>query len=110
MVIFAVKDLEGVFPFVLLRRLTDLQPGHLLAAANPHMLARRNLGISLKTNKESTETHLSLETYMQDGDGARDPHLVGSPTGLASACVTGEFSEYYKSINYISSSKIQPDA
>lgn len=48
MVIFAVKNLEGVFPFVLLRRLTDLQPGHLLVAANPHMLAGRNLGISLK--------------------------------------------------------------
>ena len=38
MVIFAVKNLEGVFPFVLLGGLPDTQPGHLLTPANPHVL------------------------------------------------------------------------
>ena len=51
MVIFAVVNLKSVLSFIFLRGLTDLQPGHILGASNPHVLTRRDLGISLKRNQ-----------------------------------------------------------
>lgn len=53
MVVFAVKNLKGVLALVLLRGLTDLQPGHLLAAPDPHVLAGGDLRVSLKRNRSA---------------------------------------------------------
>lgn len=61
-VIFAIKNLECVFPFILLRGLTDLQPGHLFAAPDPHMLTRCDLSISekMKTSRNIFEVRISI--------------------------------------------------
>lgn len=45
-VVFAVEDLESVFPLVLLRGLADLQPCHLLTSSNPHVLTGWDLSLS----------------------------------------------------------------
>lgn len=45
-VVFAVENLESVFPLVLLRGLADLQPRHLLTSSNPHVLTGWDLSLS----------------------------------------------------------------
>ena len=60
MVLLAVENLEGVLPLVLLRGLTDLQPGHLLTATDPHVLARRDLSVPLKSHRTHSIYSLTL--------------------------------------------------
>lgn len=72
MVLLAVENLEGVFPFVLLSGLADLQPGHLLAPSGPHVLTRRDLRVSLGGKIKNER-----DTFQSESQGPRR-----TPVGL----------------------------